>query len=96
MKKTLQFSGIIIFFLFIICGSVRAALTNVKVIAIPAGYCSQESKAIEGYYVSKPMDGETESCNLSVRMINEYADKRRHAGPVYPLAPQPPKGGVFY
>jgi len=65
MNKSLQFLGAFIFFIFALCCSDQAAPTKANAKTIPAGYRSRE---VEGYYVSEPMDGETETCNLSVRI----------------------------
>lgn len=74
MKKLFIFSGITFFLLFtssyyVLAGTVRLDgkttlhLRNVR-----------QSKEIEGYYLSVPMDGETEPCSLSVKIRKTHGE----------------------
>lgn len=62
MKKILVFPAIICFLFFTNGNYVMADKNNARLQAV------RQSKEIEGYYLSEALDGETETCSLSVKI----------------------------
>ena len=62
MKKLLVFPAIAFFLLFTSGNYVMADKPNARLQVVP------QNKEIEGYYLSEALDGETETCSLSVKI----------------------------
>ena len=69
MKTLFLFLGIIFFVIFTSSNYVQAGavLPGIKT-NVSSLHRHNQSKEIEGYYISEPMDGETESCNISLNI----------------------------